>query len=606
MRNIVERMKYLSFRNKLLISYVILIFTPISIFGYYSYNNIVQSVSANSLQTIEQRLEKENDVISGKIAQFETTGDRISTNETMRKFFSNNYYSDADMIQAINNNVYPLISWFDATYGEAGNIRFLTNNESIPESQFINWESRFIGSEWLPKVKEELEHNNYYWDGLHFHRDYFWEYNDAIQKEVISLFQKLSKSDFYTTYVEIEINPRFLFAVINDLPICQTGYIIAINSSYSTLYGNETEVYKALLDSGKIDDIDLLYNKNFPFTHDNTEYLISIEKIEAIDSFMVGIVPMKEITEPVTKYRNSFFIIFLSGLILIGVISYLTAGFLIKRIKTIVEAVRKIQNEDFNINIPIKGNDELEELAQDVNIMSGKINELINKVYKAKILQEETALNALQAQINPHFIFNTLETIRMMAELKNEDEISDVLAALGSIIRHNTNIERNFLTVDEEIDNLNNYIRIQNLMHNNRLFIQYKIDLGLNKYRLPGFIVQPIVENSILHGFQNKEDALHITIYLKKLFGSVFLIVSDNGDGIPKEKIRAIKKILSHKDKSTEEKSPYNSIGLKNISERIKLYFGDDYKIKIYNSSDRGVIIVVKFPLVNDYENRHL
>jgi sensor histidine kinase YesM len=265
---------------------------------------------------------------------------------------------------------------------------------------------------------------------------------------------------------------------------------------------------------------------------------------------------------------------------------------LISRINTMVGAVHQIQSGDFSVHKNVQGNDEIDELAGNINLMSARINELINTVYRAETLQKETEIRALQAQINPHFLFNVLETFKMMAELNDDERLADGITSLGQLMRYNVSLSLKPTTLDAELQNLHSYINIQNLILNKRLHVDYDIPEECRSAHVPRLLLQPLVENSIKHGFSSITGNLLIHIKANLLENQLNITLSDNGTGMTGEELD----VLCKKVYSPIGDDSSHGVGLWNVNQRLKLIFGRSELQFASNSPGNGFTVIIAIP----------
>ncbi|HBE76705.1 MAG TPA: hypothetical protein DDW65_02825 [Firmicutes bacterium] len=590
-------LKRLSFRNKLLFSYIVLISIPITISSIYFFNKVITSVSRNSMEIVGQRLSQEESGLQNQLNQLEQAARFFDTNPIFNKYFDNNYYNDIERIVITNNYIIPLISWQASMNNNINSIRFLTDDDNIPEGEFIEWNNRHPADLWFDPMRRAVENNGLFWENIHQPRKYHYQKPGTLP-QVYSMFTKLQGFSSQTpTFLEIEINPDYLFNTINLQPIGRTGYIVVTDRQKSIISGPESKRSGNVLKTAKLLARIRLNEHTERVTVNHITYVAAVKKINKLDTYLIGIVPLNEILEPLVRTRNIFIGIISAGLILLSVLAYLIAGFLLRRVKRILEAVRKIQQGDFLIRLPAAGGDEIDELADDINLMADKINELFNQVYKAEIAQKEAIINALQMQINPHFIFNTLETLKMMAEIRDEEELSEGLTALGNLIRYNTSIGSKFVTICREIENVRDYLKIQNLLLNNRLQVDFQIDETLYEWSMPNLVIQPLVENCIIHGYKDREDRITILIAIAERHNDIVIHIRDYGKGIPADRLKQIREVLNENIAEQIPGTNQKGIGLANVNKRLKLYFGMDYGLVIANGPDCGTKVSVRIPI---------
>ena len=232
---------------------------------------------------------------------------------------------------------------------------------------------------------------------------------------------------------------------------------------------------------------------------------------------------------------------------------------------------------------------ELKELSIGINEMLDSINQFVEDIYKLEIKQQDAHMRALQAQINPHFLYNTLEYIRMYAISEGSEELADVVYAFSALLRNNTNQEKT-ITLKEELDFCEKYVYLYQMRYPNRVAYHFMIDPDLEKIEVPKFVIQPLVENYFKHGidFTRFDNALSV----KVLQGDkrVRIIIKDNGRGMTEKRLKQVEEKLSHPKVELHE-----SIGLQNVNERLRANFGSSYYMSLENNETGGLTVSITF-----------
>ncbi len=256
------------------------------------------------------------------------------------------------------------------------------------------------------------------------------------------------------------------------------------------------------------------------------------------------------------------------------------------RITYLKNGMEAAEEGNFDIQLDVGQKDEIGELIHGYNSLISRIQTLIHQVYEGKITEKKHEMKALQNQINPHFLYNSLSLINWKAlEVGNRD-ISDITLALSNFYRTSLNKGKNITTVGEEISNVKSYIDIQLVMHDYEFEVKYDIDDGILLYDTLNLILQPIVENAIEHGIDVKSDGSKGIITIKGYMDddNIYLSVEDNGVGMDKEKAASI---------ITEHSKGY---GIRNVNERIQLYYGEQYCLTVNSKIGEGTCIIVTLP----------
>jgi len=585
-----------SYRNKLFLSYIAIILVPTFVAGGYIYRNTVQSLERSLLQSFSQSLRQEHRRVELVLDEIERIASQISNNTTLSRFFRSRYLEESDLIDTFNNRIYPLFSWLTSTNSLIGRVMFFTANETLPDSMFIDSTSLYDEQPWFSTARDAASRDLLYWEPLHTQRDY--SYNRGSGAFVYSLFFSFMIGDSLgNTYLEIEVSPSQLFGSLEAGPGSQSAAFFATDARWNVAYGArggheglfaDPDFTGRLAESGDL----FRYSSGAADVYGLGLY------IDRIDAYVAGLMPRPLIREPLARNRMVFLVLFTVSIVTIYGLSYLIANMLSKRVKKIVGAVRKIQGGDFQIQVEVGGRDEINELARDINIMSAKINDLINTVYRTEIAQKEAALNALQSQINPHFIFNTLETLKMMAEIKDEEEISEGLTSLGNLIRYHTSVAKETVPVQLELEIVEDYLNLQKLILNRQLRFERDVAKEHLELKLPNLILQPLVENSVIHGFRDKRGGYCIRLATRQANGVLHCVVRDNGSGVDREKVAAVRRQLDAGAPDASLRRPSAGIGLANVNTRLRLGYGPAYGVRFASRKGFGTVVAVKLPVL--------
>ncbi|BDP74849.1 two-component sensor histidine kinase [Enterococcus faecium] len=232
---------------------------------------------------------------------------------------------------------------------------------------------------------------------------------------------------------------------------------------------------------------------------------------------------------------------------------------------------------------------ELKELSIGINEMLDSINQFVEDIYKLEIKQQDAHMRALQAQINPHFLYNQLEYIRMYAISEGSEELADVVYAFSALLRNNTNQEKT-ITLKEELDFCEKYVYLYQMRYPNRVAYHFMIDPDLEKIEVPKFVIQPLVENYFKHGidFTRFDNALSVKVLQEGK--RVRIIIKDNGKGMTEKRLKQIEEKLSH-----PKVELHGSIGLQNVNERLRASFGSSYYMSLENNETGGLTVSITF-----------
>ncbi|WP_372631115.1 sensor histidine kinase [Cohnella sp.] len=234
--------------------------------------------------------------------------------------------------------------------------------------------------------------------------------------------------------------------------------------------------------------------------------------------------------------------------------------------------------------------DEIGFLTSTYNAMVRRMDELINNVHRAELLNKEAAYQVLQAQIKPHFLYNTLETIRMVAEANDDKEVADISFWFGKLMRYSLSSEQDETDLAKVIEMVTFYLNIHKMRLQSRL--TYEIDVAVDARRLacPRFLLQPLIENGVVHGASAVLRPVHIRLQATETEREVAIEITDNGNGIPPEKLLELQERLSRQDEPRKAEEPVG-IGLTNVNERIKAFFGGESRLEVFSEPGKGTCL---------------
>jgi len=278
-----------------------------------------------------------------------------------------------------------------------------------------------------------------------------------------------------------------------------------------------------------------------------------------------------------------------------------------KPLRDLSAMMKKVGKGDFDVSISSDSKDEVGILSIHFNRMVSQVQKLIQEVYQEQYLKQRAELKSLRAQINPHFLYNTLESINWMARIKNVPEIGEMVKALGDLMRASISGD-DFITISDEVVNISNYLKIQKFRYGDRFEAHICISPEIGDVKIPKLILQPIVENSIVHGLENKVESGRIEITGRLEEGNVVITISDDGVGMEEEKVDMLTRLFNEYNqqgfadpaasglKKGKDDDMHTHIGLINADRRLRIYYGREYGLSISSSKGRGTCVRIVLP----------
>lgn len=590
---VISFLNSLKIRNKLIITYLIVAVTTVSIVCIYltkKMNTVVVNdaivKAAKNVDIMEQRTQE--------ILKVSTrVSDMIYSDYTLHDMLKHNYNNPLEVFNAYND--YDILTKYLKYYTEISNITIYSENDTLMSS--IN----------ISKVNDEIRDKKWYKNAIDGNGKIRWYYGYNINrnKTYLSLVRLIKnyKGEKVGVLV-IDINNINLRDIVNtDTSEC----IIALNGI--NISGEENmDISEDLSNTDYYSLLEKSYGSNKYVTktylNENQYYIVvnSFKSDKALtDNFQaVVIIPTSKIVGETNKVIFNSFCVAVGAIIFSLIIIIYFSKSISGRIYLLSMEMKRVVNGDLYVSDKICGNDEIGQLNIDLKKMVESIRNLINQVYVQKINEEklrasqmEMEFKMLSNQINPHFLYNTLETIRMKALMKGDKEISDIVKKLGKIMRRNLEVSGKPVTLQSEIILIRNYLEIQSMRFEG--MVKFEIIIGENinadDYMILPLLLQPVVENAFVHGLEEKKNKGTILVNIFKENDFLKIIVEDNGIGIEEKKLIMINKNLNKKDNDNK------SIGMRNVNQRIKIHYGDKYGIEIQSNIKIGTRVIITLPI---------
>ena len=284
----------------------------------------------------------------------------------------------------------------------------------------------------------------------------------------------------------------------------------------------------------------------------------------------------------------------------VSVLTLVLASFYFSRrltrpIHSMMEQMSRVENGDFDIELPVNSQDEIGILSERFNRMSRELKNYINQSYVAQIRQNQAELTALKSQIYPHFLYNTLEVIRMTA-LENEDrKVSEMIEALSGQMHYLIGPVQDMVPLEKELENIQSYIYLLNCRITGKILLSIQAP-GSAHIQVPKLILQPIVETAYVHGIKPKNGRGSILIETTRLGERLEISVMDNGAGMDETALKRLEDLLAGQEPGIKNEYNWQSIGLKNVHDRIRFLYGEEYGIRITSTAGVGTIVSVLLP----------
>jgi two-component system sensor histidine kinase YesM len=413
-----------------------------------------------------------------------------------------------------------------------------------------------------------------------FDNDYRW---------VVSLSREIRSADNSKGLGVLLVDLNF--SVINDIlsriELGKHGYVFIVDDEGKIVYHPQQQLIYSRLKSEMIDRVLNIRSGTFISNEAGLSRIYSVQD-SGFGWKIVGVSYADELVSNRQRMQQSFIILGVCSLVAALFLSFILSRNLSRPIHRLHERMKEVEKGNFDIQVPVDQTKEIGRLARTFNLMVVQIKELMGQVVKEQEIKRKSELEALQAQINPHFLYNTLDSIIWMAEGKKSEEVVLMTSALARLFRSSISKGKELVSIRTEIEHITNYLTIQKMRYRDKIDFHIDIDPGILGYLTLKVLLQPLVENAIYHGIKNKYGTGVIRITGEKSGERIVLRVSDNGVGMDPE---SVKHLLSKSDGPQEGKG----VGMINVHERISLYFGKAYGLTIESEPDVGTTVTVCF-----------
>ena len=417
---------------------------------------------------------------------------------------------------------------------------------------------------------------------------------------VISFYRQINDINDLTRklgVLRIDIHESFINRLYRDIRIGQTGYAFVANQEgYIVSHSHKDKISQYLQDQPFFKPVFGGKEGYYRRKMGGRDMLITYYTSNEQSLIYVEVVPFAELLKDSMFIGRLILTVILLASLVALMLSYLIASKVTDPIKKLTGLMQRVERGDLDVVIDIERKDEIGTLAASFNRMIGRLKRLIDEVYKTRLKRKEAELKALQAQIDPHFLYNTLDTIYWTSRQENASKSGELVEALAKLFRLSLNKGNEITTIEKEVEHLNSYLFIQKMRYDREPQIEIAIDPVLYPYHTIKLILQPLVENALYHGIAEIDGVGKITITGREVAGAIVFEVSDNGVGMSAAKIREI----FHE--SSGEKGGY---GLKNVDERIRLYFGERYGLEIESAPGQGTRVRVRIPKYLERNETH-
>ncbi|MDO4284015.1 MAG: sensor histidine kinase [Eubacteriales bacterium] len=384
----------------------------------------------------------------------------------------------------------------------------------------------------------------------------------------------------------IDMNYRSIATLCENITLGSRGYVFILGDDGQIVYHPKQQLVYSGVQSEEIDRIRQSGSGSFRSQDGKRIYTVSHSEITGCT--IVGVAYFSEMMEKSDRMQQLYVLIALLLIAVAAILSALISKMISEPIRALGDSMKRVEQGDFDIQIENPGyTNVIGDLIRSFNIMLERIQDLIQRIKDEQTEKRKSELSALQAQINPHFLYNTLDSIIWMAEGRQNAEVIQMTASLSRLLRKSISNEEEFVAVSDEIGYVREYLKIQKMRYHDKLDYSIEAAPEILCARMPKLILQPLVENAIYHGIKRCENGGHIWITGGIEEGKMVLRVRDDGAGMTAETMAHL---------FEEKKRSGHGVGVNNVNRRIKLYYGEEYGLWYESREGAGTTVDVLLP----------
>jgi len=587
----INHFRNLSVASKFMLAYVAILIIPIMFTATYLYMQETNAALSDANMLMEQNLFQIKSSILQKVKIIENMAQIVSSDKRIETFLENGFEEDAYSINDYRYNIIPFVDNILRQSRQLFSIRIYMANSTIPEVYDSFYNIKRVNEKQLYRELLTTPSVRSKWVTSHESSTHVLKSNKSNKEEVVSFCSKINSftDNYLVGLLEIEVKENSLFDVLRDPVNSKLGKVFIVDENGTVVSNNIPKYYKKKIPISN-QDITKLATLNKIEEFEGVKSMIISVPVNEIGCSIMGVFPVDNFTEKVKGSITT--IVFVSSLsvLFLGCIFYILTNTLLKRIKILVKAMKEVRDGNLSVSVEVSSKDEFGKLGLSFNNMTERIHDLVETVYKSQLMEREAELRALQAQINPHFLYNTLATISWVARKDNSPEIDKIATSLAKFYRLVLNKGDILIGVKEELEMVKAYLDIQKIRFENMFDVVYNIDEIPHNTQIVKNILQPLVENALIHGIEPMRSHGTIIIKASEYENKLLLQVIDDGAGMNSD---TLKEILEGK----VERSQGSGYALKNIMKRLNAFYGSKYSFDIFSELDIGTCISIRIDI---------
>ncbi|OPH59956.1 hypothetical protein BC351_18715 [Paenibacillus ferrarius] len=576
-------------QTDLMASFLALIVFTISIIGLLSYKLAFDAVESNARENTQQIVNQVDRNIEYYIAYMQSIADVALMNTDITEYLMK---LDFHTESVLNEYKQRIINQFNHVLNARGDISsiIIFGNEGRNVMNRSNVLNPFVDPKQQGWYQDALRaEGKSIISAAHVQTILKDEYN-----WVVSLSRKLTSTDGKNTFLGVllvDLNYKVITDICNGVQLGRRGYVFIVDRNGRIVYHPQQQLIYNKLKTENIPLVLQMDNGSVSVRDHGEGKMYSVTSSKDTGWKIVGVSYLDEMVHNRKEIQLTYFFGGAGCLLIALFISLFLSRRIAKPIKQLEASMKNVQKGNFDTVVDIREANEIGALSRAFNRMTYEIQELLKQNTLVQEMKRKSELQALQAQINPHFLYNTLDSIIWMAEGKKMVEVITMTYSLSKLFRLSISKGTDITPLADEIEHIRSYLNIQKIRYGDHLDFEIDIDPDLHMFKVLKVMLQPIVENAIYHGIKNKQEKGKIMIHGFRDEARLLLQISDNGVGMSSEQ-------LDNVFKNKERASKGGGIGVRNVDERIKLYYGNSYGLHIESEYDVGTTVYMTLPII--------
>ena len=576
--------KFHSIRTAILSSYFVIVMMALAVFAVVALQYTEKTVLENAEESSLQLIERVNSDIDSYMDYLHNTSALITSDSDVQEYLFKEELTEKEREEC-----------FERITAQFGTI--METRDDIVNIGILGGDNRYIFNKGTTKINENIELKEIEWiqkayenygatmiSSSHVQNIVanHYEWVITLSKALQNQKNPDEKGVFF-----VDLNYSSISELCDAISLGERGYIYILDEEGNLIYHPQQQLLYSGLKQEKIQEV-LDCDKNSFVTEGGKIY--SVSKSEETGWTVVGVAYTAELLKNNVQTARIYMISAVLILLVALGLAFVLSNELTKPIKALSESMREVEKGNFdNVMLEICGKNEIARLSANFNIMTAEIKNLMEQNVEEQRQKRKSELKALQAQINPHFLYNTLDSIIWMAEWGKNKEVVLMTSSLAKLLRQSISNQNELVSAAEEVEYTRSYLIIQKMRYKDKLEYHIQVEPEVAKRMVPKLVLQPLVENAIYHGIKYKEGKGTVSVRCFKKNQEIILEITDDGIGMTQEQLA---KIFEERETDTRKRG----VGVLNVHERIQLYYGREYGLVFFSAPQKGTVVEVHIP----------